>query len=164
MPHRRKPSHLITPAYEDNGLFKSPVHKVVVGLVPQAVRNNRQDLVVRGFVEPEIEVSVIFAGRRARQTAPLQAQLRRLLFHARAQARGWDQEALDRTRLPVRIEGAWRSRFSRDPEGWETRSHELLVARWALIDETGATQHYGEGPARASTCRSVPQAASGNRP
>jgi len=162
MPHRRKPAHLITPAYEDNGLFKSPVRRVTVGLVPQLTRNNRQDLIVRGFVEPRIEVSVIFAGRRAKKAEHLEAGLRQLLFHAKAHATGWDQDMLDRTILPVRVEGVWRPRFRRDGGGWETRCYHLLAARWALIDGAGMTHLFGEGPVRAASAGDKPRAASGN--
>lgn len=153
MPHRRKPPHLVSPAYEDNGLFKAPVRKVTVALVPQIARNNRQDVVVRGFVEPNIEVSVIFAGRRAKMVAPLEAQLRRRLFRAKASVTQWDQAALDSATLLVSIEGSWRPRFERDPAGWETRSYHLMAARWALIDAAGMTQMGGEGPVRSSAPR-----------
>ncbi|MEM6372489.1 MAG: hypothetical protein AAF727_06890 [Pseudomonadota bacterium] len=162
MPHRRRPAHLITPVYEDNGLFKSPVKRVTVGLVPQMSRNNRQDLMVRGFVDPGIEISVVFAGRRARKAEHLEAHLRQLLYHAKAHAVTWDQAALDRTVLPVRVEGAWRPRFRRDTEGWETRYYHLIAARWALIDDTGMTHLFGEGPVRGAARPEARKAASGD--
>ena len=155
MPHRRKPPHLISPAYEDNGLFKAPVRKVTVALVPQMTRNYRQYVVVRGFVEPNIEVAVIFAGRRAKMLAPLEAQLRKRLFRAKAITPQWDQAALDSATLIVSIEGSWRPRFERDPAGWETRSYHLMAARWTIIDDTGLSHTAGEGPVRSDVPREM---------
>lgn len=156
MPYRRTPARLITPISEDIGLFKSPVRQVTLGLVPGVVRNNRQDFVVRGFADPEVDVFVTFAGRRVKQVPFLEARLRKLLFQAKAQAQKWDQAALDATRLTVSVEGAWRPRFQRDTTGWETRSYHLMAARWSFTDEAGAKHQFGEGVHRPEVANVAP--------
>ena len=144
----RRPAHFIIPSYEDNGLFRSPVRRVTVGLVPQAHRNNRQDLVVRGFLTEGAVIQVLFAGRRAKQAQGIEARLRAMLFQARAKTPGWRDERLDTIQLPLRIEGVWRLRFARDAWGCETRHFQLIAARWALFDDAGRAHLFGEPPVR----------------
>ncbi|WP_052249429.1 hypothetical protein [Tateyamaria sp. ANG-S1] len=146
MPDLRRPPHLITPAYEDNGLFRSPVRRVTVGLVPQAHRNNRQDLVVRGFLPDGAAIEVVFAGRRNTQALAIERRLRALLFQTRAKTPGWRAEGVDTVQLPLRVEGVWRSRFTRDAWGCETRQYQLIAARWAMFDEAGVAHLFGEAP------------------
>ncbi|MEM8655620.1 MAG: hypothetical protein AAGF36_12835 [Pseudomonadota bacterium] len=163
MPDHRRAPHLITPAYEDNGLFRSPVRRITVGLVPQMHRNNRQDLVVRGFVQDGATIQVLFAGRRAKQAQGVEARLRALLFQARAKTPGWRPEGVDTIQLPLRIEGVWRSRFSRDAWGCETRYFQLIAARWALFDDAGVAHLFGEPPVHLTPSRPVQiDAASGD--
>ncbi|WP_147103471.1 hypothetical protein [Tateyamaria sp. syn59] len=151
----RRPTHLVTPAYEDNGLFRSPVRRVTVGLVPQAHRNNRQDLVVRGFLPDGAVIEVVFAGRRNAQAVSIEKRLRALLFHARANIPGWRAEGLDTVQLPLRVEGVWRSRFTRDAWGCETRHYQLIAARWAMFDEAGVAHLFGEAPVHLAPPRPV---------
>ncbi|MEL7131164.1 MAG: hypothetical protein AAGK77_02000 [Pseudomonadota bacterium] len=164
MPEHRRPSHLITPAYEDNGLFRSPVRRVTVGLVPQMHRNNRQDLVVRGFLQDGVAIQVLFAGRRTKQAQGLEARLRAMLFQVRSKVPGWRSEGIDTIQLPLRIEGVWRSRFSRDVWGCETRYFQLIAARWAMFDDAGLAHLFGEAPVHLHPDRAAqPGAASGDR-
>lgn len=146
MPDTRRPRHKITPDYEDNGLFRAPVRRITVGLVPQIFRNNRQDLVVRAFVRDGTEINVVFAGRRAKQAQKVEAQLRTMLFEARAKTPGWCPDGVDTIQLPLRVEGVWRSRFSRDAWGCETRHFQLVAARWAMFDDSGVAHLFGEAP------------------
>ncbi|MGC3936501.1 hypothetical protein ACOTTU_01720 [Roseobacter sp. EG26] len=148
MPHRRKPASEVTPEYEDAGLFKNKVGQIAVELVPQTTRNSRNDLVVRGFVQGNIEIEVCFAGRRTKEIGPLEGQLRALRTHAVSVAAkmGEEKPDIDAVRLPVMIEGAWRPRFQRDQAGWETRSYYLFAARWSLRDEHGNSVAYGAPP------------------
>ncbi|MBV7408959.1 MULTISPECIES: hypothetical protein [Roseobacteraceae] len=146
MPDLRRPAHHITPAYEDNGLFRSPVRRITVGLVPQMHRNNRQDLVVRAFLSDGAAIEVLFAGRRTKQALGVEKRLRSLLFQTRTKTPGWRDEGIDTVQLPVRIEGVWRSRFIRDAWGCETRQYQLIAARWALFDEAGIAHLFGEAP------------------
>ncbi|MBW4707802.1 hypothetical protein KX928_08390 [Roseobacter sp. YSTF-M11] len=149
MPHRRKPASEVTPEYEDAGLFKNKVGQIAVELVPQMTRNSRQDLVVRGFVNGNIEIEVVFAGRRTKEIGPLEAQLRSLRAHALSVAAkvGEPTPDIDFVRLPIMVEGAWRPRFKRDQTGWETRSFNLFAARWSLRDENGTSVSFGVPPA-----------------
>lgn len=145
MPQRRKPSMHHIPAYEDAGLFKNTVSPIDVMLVPQMQRNARQDLVVRGFLQDR-SIDVVFAGRRAKQVAPLEARLSSMIAHARRYAQGVRGMELDIDilRMPLRIEGAFRPKFSRDVTGWETRCYNLIVARWTMVDEAGNIDIFGE--------------------
>ena len=61
----RKTSVEITPVYEDAGLFKTAICDLMLELIPQVRRNDREDLIVRGFVDRKTEIDVFFAGRRA---------------------------------------------------------------------------------------------------
>lgn len=148
MPHRRKPASEVTPDYEDAGLFKNKVGQLSVELVPQMMRNGRNDLVVRGFVNRTIEIEVAFAGRRVKETGPLETRLRALLTRAMkiAAATGEPEPDIDHIRLPLLIEGAWRPRFKRDQTGWETRSYYLFAARWSVLDDAGNTVSFGARP------------------
>lgn len=148
MPHRRKPATEVTPEYEDSGLFKSKVGQISVELVPQMTRNDRMDLVVRGFANRTTEIEIAFAGRRAKETGPLEARISKLLAQAIQSAKAAGEKApdIDRVRLPVLIEGAWRPRFKRDQEGWETRRYYLFVSRWSILDDDGKTMSFGAPP------------------
>ncbi len=146
MPQRRKPEMQHIPAYEDAGLFKNTVAPFSVELVPQTHRNTRQDLVVRGFLNHR-EISVIFAGRRAKQVMPLEARLSSMILQARHYANGTKNALdLDHLRLPLWVEGAWRYSFLRDTSGWETRVYQLMVARWRLPDARGNFEYFGMAP------------------
>lgn len=146
MPQRRKPEMQHIPAYEDAGLFKNTVAPFSVELVPQTHRNTRQDLVVRGFLNDH-EISVMFAGRRAKQVVPLEARLSSMILQARRYANGTHKPLeLDHLRLPLWVEGAWRSSFLRDASGWETRTYQLMVARWRLPDARGTFEYFGAAP------------------
>ncbi|MDW3181260.1 MULTISPECIES: hypothetical protein [unclassified Roseobacter] len=148
MPQRRKPASEVTPEYEDSGLFKNKVGQLSVELVPQMMRNGRNDLVVRGFVNRTIEIEVAFAGRRVKEVGPLEARLRAMMTQAvkKAAASGAREPDTDHIRLPVLIEGAWRPRFKRDQAGWETRSYYLFAARWSVLDNEGNTVSFGSPP------------------
>lgn len=148
MPQRRKPSMQHIPAYEDAGLFKSTITPIHLELVPHLHRNARQDLVVRGFVGKQQAISVVFAGRRAKQVAPLEAQLHSIMAQARRAAQGDTGTAFttDQLRMPLKAEGAWRPTFLRDDSGWETRDYHFMVARWTMIDGAGNIDVYGAAP------------------
>ena len=149
MSYLRKPVSEITPEYEDAGLFKNELCQVIVELVPQMSRTGRGDLRVRGFVNGTLEIEVLFAGRRASELNPLESRLRCQLAKTRRSAASANQPtpAIDTIRYPVRIEGAWRPKFRRDPAGWETRSYHLVAARWAMVDVNGDSVSFGMPPA-----------------
>lgn len=143
MPQRRKPSLHHIPAYEDAGLFKNTVAPIDLYLVPEMHRNARQDLVVRGFVQGH-QMDVIFAGRRAQQVRPLEMHLINLLSQYRGRAHGGNAPLnIDNLRVPLRVEGTFRPKFSSDNDGWETRCYHYMVARWTMIDPQGNIDVYG---------------------
>lgn len=138
----------ITPFYEDAGLFRTALCDMMLELIPQMHRNDRQDLVVRGFVDRKTEVDILFAGRRAAQVGPLENQLKTLMKHARKKTdeTGRPPPDVSKIRLPIRAEGAWRRTLRRDETGWETGTYHFVVARWSLLDGKGNTVTFGESP------------------
>lgn len=147
MQNRRAPPNQITAERENAGLFKKGVVTFDVELVPHKARSSRGDLVIKGFIKKNTQVDVIFAGRRAMETAPLELCLERSFSNAvRTAARNNVQTNVDNIRFPLHVEGTWRPSFLRDMSGWETRSYQFLVAQWSFQDETGAQVEFGELP------------------
>lgn len=146
MNYQRKPAHEVTPDYEDAGLFKTEICQLMVELIPQMRQNDRNDTIVRGFIDRKTEIDVFFAGRRAAAVGPLAAQLRALMksTRAKAAAEGLKVPPIENIRLPVRVEGAWRRRKIRDENGWETGTYHLVAARWSLLDKDGQVLSFGE--------------------
>lgn len=152
MQNRRAPATEITPQKEDSGLFKKGIVQFSMELVPYKARTSRGDLVIKGFFKQDTQVDVIFAGRRATETAPLELCLERQFSQAvRMAIRGnTGSPDVDRIRLPVQVEGSWRPHFLRDLSGWESRSYQFLVAQWSFTDEAGKSVEFGELPGGAS--------------
>lgn len=146
--HPRRSAGEVTPAYEDAGLFKTAICQQMLELMPQIRRNERDDLIVRAFIDRKIEIDVFFAGRRAAEVGPLENQLKALMTRARRQASDICAPPPDVTkiRLPVRVEGAWRRSLERDDSGWETGTYHFVVSRWSLLDAEGNTVSFGEAP------------------
>jgi hypothetical protein len=146
--HQRRPASEVTPVEEDAGLFKTALCDMMVELIPQTRRNDRDDLIIRGFVDRKTEVDIFFAGRRTALVAPLETQLKALLAHARklAAERNGPPPDIEKIRLPVRVQGAWRRSRVRDENGWETGTYHFVVARWSLLDREGSTVTFGEPP------------------
>jgi hypothetical protein len=144
MERRRNPSE-ITPDYEDSGIFKNPTLQLVVELVPKFSKNSRDDLIIKGFVEGNVPIDVVFAGRRKFQADPVIQRLRALWTQAnRNLSSPGDAPEIDAVRCRVSIEGSWRSRFLLDDQGWQTRTHQFYAARWLLSDQSGTVKHFGE--------------------
>ena len=147
MQNRRAPATAITPVKEDSGLFKKGVVPFDFELVPHKARSSRGDLVIKGFFQKETQIDVIFAGRRAMETAPLELCLERAFSNAiRDAARKQTQTNIDNIRFPIHVEGSWRPHFLSDMSGWETRSYQFLVAEWSFADEPGTKVVFGELP------------------
>ena len=155
----------ISPEQEDRSLFKTYGGPIEVELLPQMRRVAAQGLVVRAFFNKTTEISVLFPGRRAAQTAPLETRLRELDNRARcaAAAAHGPSPGPDLIRLPVQIKGAWRQQFWRDDEGNETGTYQLVAARWAFPDKSGELLQFGESPAFDTTARSRPKSYTLNR-
>ncbi|MEP5757768.1 MAG: hypothetical protein ABJ327_00325, partial [Litoreibacter sp.] len=109
-----------SPEYEDAGLFKGKLVQISVELFPQLRRNSRHDLVVQGIIKDDQEIAVVFAGRRVKAAAPLEAHLKAMRDKAQNVAIAHRKPATDLStiRCKVQIEGAWRLRFERDQSGW----------------------------------------------
>jgi hypothetical protein len=150
MLQQRKADHGVSAAYEDASLFAGSICQVSVELVPQMTRSERHDLRVRGFVNGHHEIEVLFAGRRTREVGPLETRLKALWHRAcqTAEATKTAAPVIDKVRCPVRIEGAWRRKTTRDDSGWETHSYHIVAARWSLLDNEGQPVSFGEPPAR----------------
>ncbi|PCJ08435.1 MAG: hypothetical protein COB16_07005 [Rhodobacteraceae bacterium] len=148
MQNRRDPASAITPKKEDSGLFKKGIVQFSMELVPYKARTSRGDLVIKGFFQQDTQVDVIFAGRRAMETAPLELCLERQFSLAVRMANRSQTSTpnVDSIRFPVQVEGSWRPHFLRDLSGWETRSFQFLVAQWSFTDETGSSVEFGELP------------------
>ena len=130
-------------------MFRLEPVQLTVELVPLIASTSRQDVLIKGYIGGEGPVDVVFAGRRARQVKPLLTMLQEKLRRARTAAEKPDLAADSmKLRQPVRIEGSWRPRFSRDDQGWETRELQLLVARWMVLDKNGERVTFGESPVR----------------
>lgn len=149
--HDRKTSAEVSPQYEDAGLFKTAVCDLMLELIPQMRRNDRNDLIVRGFVDRKTEIDIFFAGRRTALVGPMEAQLKTIMSRARKLAVESNSPPPDveKIRLPVRAEGSWRRSLQRDDGGWETGTYHFVVARWSLLDKDGKTVTFGESPAVA---------------
>ena len=145
MEDRRKPAHLVSPEGEDDGIYRSGIVRLTVRLVPVFGRNTRGDLMIKGYVGPESAIDVVFPGRRRRDASDLEQRLKaewqRIAQAARSRGRTPDIET---ARLPVMVEGAWRPRFRRDDQGWQTRDHQFYAARWAFVDQAGQSVTFGE--------------------
>ena len=127
-----------SPLKEDRGIFKTGVVDIRLDLSPLRRRSSRGDLVCIGFIE-DTEVEVVFPGRRAADTGPLDAELSHTVRRARS-----GQGA----RLPLRARGIWRSRVVELDKSEAKRVYQFLVAEWTLRNTAGLDTTYGELPRR----------------
>lgn len=140
---------MITPAYEDSGLFKKPPTELVVHLIPKFGKNSRGDMIIKGLVEKGVEVDVIFAGRRKKEAVELVTLLKRKWDTANYRlAQGVRAPKRKDVRLATRVQGSWRMRVVEDEFGQELyeKEYQLLVARWAFKSDNGEFRSFGEPP------------------
>jgi len=148
----RRDEKQVTPDYEDTGLFRGGIVQLQTELTPQMTANGRADMLVQGYLTNGKPVEVVFAGRRRLVFNPLQVRLRavqRKYELALAKAQGpeaTDNYPLTDVRLPVLFEGAWRTRFELDRDGFQNRQHQFVAARWVFSTETGLNKTYGTLP------------------
>ncbi|MBW4709295.1 hypothetical protein KX928_16000 [Roseobacter sp. YSTF-M11] len=159
MPDAKNHTADITAEQEDRALFKTYGGPIAIELVPRMNRVRADTLLIRGFFDNNTEITAVFSGRRARETGPLEAQLQWLDNQARhaAVAARRPVPAADMIRLQVQIKGCWRHDFRRDDEGNETRSYQLVVARWAFTNPRGELQQFGEPPSFDTRTRKRPK-------
>ena len=134
MEHSRKPKAEISPRYEDAGLFRNGLSALDLWLIPVVLRTRRGDLLVSGFAVGELEISILFAGRRVAEAAPLVAHLEQVRARQLRSAMQANRPppALEDIRCPVWVEGAWRPRVVTREDGWAERSFHLIAARWRI--------------------------------
>lgn len=147
-PTERRSKKKVSAGYEDRGLFKRPAVKVAAELTPVMQRNSLNDLVVTAYMTSGRQFEVIFAGRRSPMAASLVTHivgLRDASMKA-AKARGEVDYQVADLRIPVRLDGSWRTRTWVDHTGFQSRMHQLVAARWQIAgaDDGGAT--YGAPP------------------
>ncbi len=148
---RRRPAKLVTPIEEDQGIFKGEVIQLTAELMPLFGRNMRDDVIIKGFVVGGDAIDVIFPGRRKSQAIALQKRIQAEWSKVCTEARHRGvSPVIEEFRYPIQVEGAWRTRFNRDTNGWETRNHQLYAARWMVADKSGNKTTYGEPVIRAS--------------
>ncbi|MEP5728800.1 MAG: hypothetical protein ABJL67_05455 [Sulfitobacter sp.] len=141
----RKIMSLITPTYEDQGLFKRPLVEIQTELLPQIQLSKRGDMHVRGFIGGGQEITVVFAGRRTAQAAIVHNQLGWLQAQASKKGVAFDEES-EHFRLKVLVNGSWRPKFTRDEMGWESHTHHLIAARWIVNDPRAKSSAHGTAP------------------
>ncbi|WP_412552241.1 hypothetical protein [Shimia sp. MIT1388] len=140
---------LITPAYEDGGLFKKPPTELVVNLIPKFSKNSRNDVIIKGLVQNDVEIDVIFAGRRKREAAEIVALLKRKWENANYRIpKGYKAPTRKDVYVPTRVQGSWRTRVVEDEQesNLYAKEYQLLVARWAFNSDTGEFKSFGEPP------------------
>ncbi|MBO9397693.1 hypothetical protein J7399_16895 [Shimia sp. R9_1] len=137
----------ITPAYEDRGLFKKPSTELAIDLIPKFGKNTRHDIIIKGLMQNDVEVDVIFAGRRKRHAEELVTLLRRKWDEAnQIVIKGMKPPTRKRVRVPTRVQGSWRTRVIDDEQNLYIVEHQLLVARWAYNSFDGEFRSFGEPP------------------
>ena len=138
---------------EDRALFKTYGGPIAVSLVPQVHRTLTGDVLVRGYFDATTEIFLLIAGRRAREAKALEARLKGLHEGANGAAvrAGKPLPSVNQIRLPLQVKGTWRQKFWREEDGSDVRTHQLVAARWAYKDRTGALVQFGMAPAVVRT-------------
>lgn len=145
----RRQTNATTPEQEDRALFKTYGGPIAVELIPQVFRGSAGDILVRGYFNKDVEIDVVFPGRRAAETGPMLAQLKAVDSQMRLGAAGANRPAppMHSIRMPVQIKGSWRHEFRQNEDGKDVRSYQLVAARWAFADKSGQLAQFGEAPA-----------------
>lgn len=145
---RRKPRALVTPQYEDRGIFKNEIISLPVWLMPHVGRTQRRDVVIHGHYRTEMDgmlpIECIFAGRRIQYGLPLLELLQRRL--------GKNPSPGARP-VPIHVNGAWRYRFDLREDGWQDRFRQFMVAQWVHVAPNGKQMILGEPVIRSSAHR-----------
>jgi len=142
--NRRRLSGTISPAEEDAGLFQTPILHLTAEIIPRFARNGRNDVIIQGFLNSGHEFDVVIAGRRAQQADPLLLHMRTLWSEANRVVRMNSEPVKpEEVRCKISVDGAWRPQFKIDQEGWQTRRHQFLAARWSWTDQNGNDMQFG---------------------
>ena len=139
---------LVTPRYEDAGLFRNDLCSLNVTLLPEPTRNDRHDVIFDGLIDKAYRVPVFFAGRRAPMAALLEDAARRIPVPEDDAPDAPMPFRMTRPGLAVRIDGAWRRLVGEDALGFARVTHQFVAAVWTISTGGGATLQFGVPPVR----------------
>ena len=154
MSDRRDDPEDITPKSEDWGIFKDSNVTVQLEVTPLRRETSRGDLLCAGYLD-DARIEVVFPGRRREAAKTVEAELDRVFRaeKAAAQSRGLPMPHAINLRLPLAVEGTWRTRMvEAEEEEWE-RVYQFMVARWTFRDQHGQEISFGEPPIRRPVTR-----------
>ena len=152
MQNRRKDISDVTPESEDAGLFRMPTRELVVLLTPKVRQNGRKDCIVDGFAIDQrnemVEVELLFAGRRAREVAPMLEQIKLFALETtkKAAKTGRSAPPPEKIQMPMQARGSWRNRFTESPDGLHEKYPQFVIAQWALLEPGKGGRLFGEPP------------------
>ena len=148
MKAQRLAPELVTPRYEDSGLFRNDLCSLNVTLLPGPQRNARDDIIFDGLIDKTYRVPVFFAGRRAAMATLLENAADRFVA-INGMGDDHDGHAVARRgNLTVTIDGAWRRLVGEDACGFARVTHQFIAAVWTLGTGSGRTFHFGVPPVR----------------
>ncbi|WP_386682877.1 hypothetical protein [Loktanella sp. R86503] len=146
---------LVTPGYEDAGLFKYDLCRLHLSLLPGVRRNARADFVFDGVIDGKYCTPVFFAGRRAKQAAMMLATISRrfrgsaaVSFGAAPNVTAPNVAAYDSPALALQIDGAWRNPVVEGDDGFARPAHQFIAAVWTITAGCGPGQQFGALPVR----------------
>lgn len=147
MNDRRTSELLYSAIEEDIGLFKSGVVDVRIDVSPMRRTTSRGDLLCVGYLK-DVQIEVVFPGRRRRDTGPLEAELDRALKIRTKEAlsKNRPMPMPMHVRYPLRARGTWRTRLLGVEEDDVERRYQLLAANWTIRDAGGLEKSFGEAP------------------
>ena len=148
LPHPdRRTGQRSSAAAEDRGLFKRPVVQLPVALSAVMYRNRRNDLIFTGYTGSGPSFDVVLAGRRALLAAPLVNHVAQMRVAAeKAALRTGKPFGSADVRVPVVLDGAWRTRVWQDEKGWQLKVHQLVVAQWRFGEAGTESRVFGIPP------------------
>ena len=144
MINKRLGAHLVTPRYEDAGLFGTELCRLDVKLLPGARRNDRHDFIFTGIIDRGHRVPVFFAGRRAADAQALVVATDRI--RRQRVAAGGPAPDAEPQALALRIDGAWRKLVHQDAQGFAQVTHQFIAAMWSIGAGDAAARRYGTPP------------------
>ncbi|MFQ1699764.1 hypothetical protein ACJ5NV_04130 [Loktanella agnita] len=146
---KRLDETLVTPRYEDAGLFKSDIYRLQVALLPGVQRNARNDYIFVGMINRKYQTPVLFAGRRASFAAGVVAITERIKGGTMGElADETVTTVAGRQALALRIDGAWRRFVSEDASGFALVRYQFIAAVWAFGARGDSGARFGLMPVR----------------
>ena len=137
---------LVSPQYEDAGLFKAEICSLNLSLRPGVMRNARDDVIFDGVIDGRYQAPVFFAGRRAGQAALVVEAMARLVRHMGQT--GASAAQIDAGVLPLQVDGAWRRVVQEDETGFARATHQFIAAAWTIGRGGDGAWRFGALPVR----------------